>query len=251
MQSFSCNAKLCFVNIERPQTRSRLGQLLYVMLSEATFVHSVWHFGCNQDTKTKQWQRVGQSGRSEFMSTALWHCLLTMSICLSTIQPLLHKQQILGRFPRKQTWPAVECCSSSAVDLRFCWSVPRSGAVSGWSLLLFCQKATKERTEEKTARLHPSQVAYIYGRSSVRGTQHREWLCNEKAIAVLAECHSEILEGCYKLFPKRWFCWKHLCSLSSLSPYFSTDSLTLFFVLLLLNLSTTQCLRFLLFRLKI
>ena len=77
-----------------------------------------------------------------------WQCLLAcrwFNLCFN-------KQQIFGRFPRKQTWPAVECCSSSAVDLRFCWSVPRSGAVSGWSLLLFCQKATKE-TEQKTARL--------------------------------------------------------------------------------------------------
>ena len=80
----------------------------------------------------------------------------------------------------------MECCSSSAVDLRFCWSVPRSGAGSGWSLLLFWQKANEERTEEKTARLlHPSQVAYIWGQSSVRGTRPstyatQTWLCNEK-----------------------------------------------------------------------
>ena len=131
------------------------------------FVHSVWHFGCNKATKTKQWQRVGQSGCSGFMSTALWQCVLAcrrLNLCFN-------KQQIFGRFPRKQTWPAVECCSSSAVDLRFCWSVPRSGAGSGCSLLLFCQKATKERTEEKTARLlHPSQVAYICGPSYA--TQH-------------------------------------------------------------------------------
>ena len=45
--------------------------------------------------------------------------------------------------------------------------------------------------------------------------RHRQWLCNEKAIAVLAGRRSEVLEGCCKLFPKRWFCWKHLCSLSS------------------------------------
>ena len=99
-----------------------------------------------------------------------WQCLLAsrrFNLCFNKV-----KQQIFGRFPRKQTWPAVECCSSSAVDLRFCWSVPRSGADYGWSLLLFCQKATKERTEEKAARLlHPSQVAYIYNPSSVRGTR--------------------------------------------------------------------------------
>ena len=102
------------------------------------------------------------------MSTALWQCLLAcrrLNLCFN-------KQQIFGRFPRKQSWPAVECSSSSAVDLRFCLSVPRSGTGSGCSLLLFCQKATKERTEEKTARLlHPSQVAYICGPSTVRGTR--------------------------------------------------------------------------------
>ena len=57
------------------------------------------HFGCNQDTKTKQWQRVGQSGRSGFMSTALWQCLLTMSTCLSTIQPLLQQTTSIWKIP--------------------------------------------------------------------------------------------------------------------------------------------------------
>ena len=154
---------------------------------------------------------VSLAALAGFMSTALWQFLLAcrrLNLCFN-------KQQIFGRFLRKQTWPAVECCSSSAVDLRFCWSVPRSGAGSGCSLLLFCQKATKERTEEKTARLlHPSQVAYIYGPSSVRGTRpspstnatkHLRDTDNDyvmkKAIAVLAGRRSEILEGCCKLFP--------------------------------------------------
>ena len=59
----------------------------------------MWHFGCNWDTKTKQWQRVGQSGRSGFMSTALWQCLLTMSTCLSTIQPLLQQTTSIWKIP--------------------------------------------------------------------------------------------------------------------------------------------------------
>ena len=54
----------------------RVAALGNYMLSDATFVHSVWHFACNLATKTKEWQRVGQSGRSGFMSTALWQCLL-------------------------------------------------------------------------------------------------------------------------------------------------------------------------------
>ena len=44
-----------------------------------------------------------------------WQCLLAcrwFNLCFN-------KQQIFGRFPRKQTWPAVECCSSSAVDRTF------------------------------------------------------------------------------------------------------------------------------------
>ena len=62
-----------------------------------------------------------------------------------------------------------------------------------------------------------------------QSTRHGQWLCNEKAIAVLARRRSEILERCGKLFSIHEFCWKHLCCLSSWSRYFSTDSLTLFF----------------------
>ena len=152
---------------------TRVAALGSYMLSDATFVHSVWHFGCNWATKTKQWRRVGQSGRSGFMSTALWQYLLTMSTCLSMIEPLLQQTTNIWKIPAQTDLTCsgmlLQLCSGS--DLRFCWSVPRSGAVSGWSQLLFCQKATKE-TEQKTARLlHPSQVAYICGPSSLRGTR--------------------------------------------------------------------------------
>ena len=54
-----------------------------------------------------------------------------------------------GGFPSKQTGPVLKCCSSSAVDLRFGWSVPRSDAGSGWSLLLLCQRATKKEQKRK------------------------------------------------------------------------------------------------------
>ena len=74
----------------------------------------MWHFGCNQDTKTKQWQRVGQSGRSGFMSTALWQCLLTMSTCLSTIQPLLQQTTNIWKIPAQTD---VTC---SGVLCQFC-----------------------------------------------------------------------------------------------------------------------------------
>ena len=155
----------------------RVAALGNYMLSDATFVHSVrvtfWMYWMGHKNKTVTacgsvwplWVHVNCTLTILYLES--WQCLLAcrwFNLCFN-------KQQIFGRFPRKQTWPAVECCSSSAVDLRFCWSVPRSGAVSGWSLLLFCQKATKE-TEQKTARLlHRSQVAYICGPSSVRGTR--------------------------------------------------------------------------------
>ena len=98
MQSFFLQRQAVFCEYRTTSTRSRLGNY---MLSDATFVHSVWHFGCNQlqDTKTKQWQRVGQSGRSGFMSTALWQCLLTMSTCLSTIQALLPQTTNIWKIP--------------------------------------------------------------------------------------------------------------------------------------------------------
>ena len=67
---------------------------------------------------------------------------------------------------------------------------------------------------------------------------------NEKASAVLARRRSEILERWNKLFSFHLFCWKHLCSLSSYSRYFSTDSLALLFVFLLLNVSKKRCLGF-------
>ena len=128
------------------------------MLSDATFVHSVWHFGCNWATKTKQWQHLAALGSCQLhFNNVSWKCLLACRrfyLCFN-------KQQMFGRFPRK---PDVTCSGvlSSAVDFRFCWSVPRSGAVSGWSLLLFCQKATKERTEGKPTRLlHPSQPSCV------------------------------------------------------------------------------------------
>ena len=50
-------------------------------------------------------------------------------------------------------------------------------------------------------------VNRVYARQS---TRHGQWLCNEKAIAVLARRRSEILERCGKLFSFHSFCWKHL-----------------------------------------
>ena len=103
-----------------------------------------------------------------------------------------NKRQIFGRFLRKQMWTAVECCSSSApVDLRFCWSVPQSGAVLGWSLLLFCQKANEKEQKRQLldscipVRLPTSWVGRACEVHDQAPTRHRQWLCYEKAIAVL------------------------------------------------------------------
>ena len=44
-RALSCNITLCFVNFERPQTRSRLGQLHAEWCNFCSL--PVWHFGCN------------------------------------------------------------------------------------------------------------------------------------------------------------------------------------------------------------
>ena len=97
-----------------------------------------------------------------------------------------------------------------AVDLRFCWSVPRSGAGSGWSLLLFCQKANEERTEEKTARLlHPSQVAYIWGQSSVRGT--RRTVDAHASKNVSRSCNRGAARAFWKSSCQAGKIWRQIC----------------------------------------
>ena len=181
------------------------------MLSDAIFVHSVWHFRCSWATKTKQWQRVGQSGCSEFMSTALWQCLLTMSTCLSTIQPLLQQQTT-------NIWkiPAQTDVTCSVVLLQLC-SRPSILLISStiwcrfWlisALLLSESNQRKNRRENRSTCCIPVRLrtSAVHRACEVRDqarTRHRRWLCNEKAIAVLAGRRSEILEGCCKLFPIR------------------------------------------------
>ena len=121
------------------------------MLSDATFnlftpCDILDETGTQKQNSDSVWVSLAALGSCQLhFDNVSWQCLLAcrwFNLCFN-------KQQIFGRFPRKQTWPAVECCSSSAVDLRFCWSVPRSGAGSGWSLLLFCQKTNEERTWQK------------------------------------------------------------------------------------------------------
>ena len=87
------------------------------MLSDAAFVHSVWHFGCNlapqKQNSDSVWVSLAALGSCQLhFDNVPWQCLLAcqrFNLCF-------HEQQIFGRFPRKQMWPAVLCCSSSAVE---------------------------------------------------------------------------------------------------------------------------------------
>ena len=117
---------------------------------------------------------VSQSGRSGLMSTARWQCLLAcrrLNLCVN-------KQQIFGRFPRKTDATCygvlLKLCSRPSILLisSTIWS-------SFWLISApLCQKATKERTKEKTARLlHPSQVHGLRtSGGDARGpTRHKQW----------------------------------------------------------------------------
>ena len=137
----------------------RVAALGNYMLSDATFVHSVWHFGCNLDTKTKQWQRVGQSGRSGFRSTALWQCLLTMSTCLSTIQPLFQQTTNIWKIPAQTD---VTC---SGVLLQLC-SRPSILLISStiWcSFWLISAPLLSESKRRKNRRENCSTAASQWG----------------------------------------------------------------------------------------
>ena len=168
-----------------------------------------------------------------------WQCLLAcwgFNLCFKN-------QHIFGRFSRKQTWLAVECFDS--VDqfqdlVQFLADLCSS----------FVRKQPKREQKRKLldccipVRLHTSAGDWACEVRDQTPMRHTQWLCTEKVIALLAGRRSQILEGCCKLFPKGWFCWKHLCSLSSSSTYFSTNFLTIFYVFFLLNLSTKRCLSF-------
>ena len=233
----------------------RVAALGNYMLSDATFVHSVWHFGCNKATKTKQWQRVGQSGRSGFMSTALWQYLLTMSTCLSMIQPLLQQTTNIWKIPAQTDLTCsgmlLQLCSGS--DLRFCWSVPQSGAVSGWSLLLFCQKATKKQNR-RLLDCCISQVAYICALRSIERARYatKHLRDTDSDYDIVMEKPSRCWLGAVPRY------WKVVASCFQIVSFAENTSVPLaprarisqpilllfFFVFLLLNLSTKQCLRF-------
>ena len=169
----------------------------------------MWHFGCNYDTKTKQWQPgVGQSGRSGFMSTAFWQCLLTMSTCFSMIQPLLQQTTNVWKIPAQTD---VTC---SGVLLQLC-SRPSILLISStiwcrfWLIsapLLSESKRRKDRRENCSTAASQSGCVHLgsierarYATKHLRDTDSDYVM--KKTIAVLAGCRSEILEGCCKLFP--------------------------------------------------
>ena len=112
-----------------------------------------------------------RSGQSGLMSTALYQCLLTMSTWLSTIQPLLQQRTKFWKIPAQTDVTCcgvlLQLCSGPSILLINCTIWCRFWLIS--APLLSESNQRKNRIEEKTARLlHPSQVAYICGRSSVR-----------------------------------------------------------------------------------
>ena len=132
----------CFVNFERPQTRSRLGQL---HAEWCNFLHSVGNLTILDLTGTQN--KIVTACGSVWLLWAHVNCTLTMS--LDNVHLLFQDSNFASKTTNIWNILAqtdVTFCggrSRSAVDLRFCWSAPRTGAVSGWSLLLFCQKATE------------------------------------------------------------------------------------------------------------
>ena len=147
------------------------------------------------------------------MSTSLWQCLLTMSTCLSTIQPLLQQTTNIWKNPAQTD---VTC---SGVLLQLC-SRPSILLISTSSTIwckfwLISAPLLSESNERKNmqkwklldccipVRLRTSAVHQACEVRDQARTRHRQWLGKEKAIAVLAGRRFEILEGCCKLFPIR------------------------------------------------
>ena len=92
-----------------------------------------------------------------------------MSTCLSMIQPLLQQTTNIWKIPAQTDLTCsgvlLQLCSGS--DLRFCWSVPRSGAVSGWSPApLLSESNQRNRTED--CSIAASQSGCVHLRSIER-----------------------------------------------------------------------------------
>ena len=221
----------------------------------------MWHFGCNWDTKTKQWQRVGQSGRSGFMSTALWQCLLTMSTCLSTIQPLLQQTTNIWKIPAQTDVTCggvlLQLCSrpsilliSSTIWCRF-WLISAP--------LLSENKRRKNRRESYSTAASQSGCVQLGSteRATVRDqapTRHRHW-DSDYVMKKPSRCWLGAVPRYWKVvascFQNVSFAENTSAPLAPRARIFQPILLLFFFVFLLLNLSTKRCLRFFLFRLKI
>ena len=153
--------------------------------------------------------------------------------------------------PRPADWAGATFC--------FYAYQPARDPAQIWAFLGLKSVKLEERTEEKTARLlHPNQVAYVHLRSqSIEraryATKHLRDTDSDYVMKKPSRCWLGVVPRYWKVVAS---CFQNVgfaenTSASSLSTYFSTDSHTLFFVFLLLTLSTKRCLRFLLFLLKI
>ena len=153
-------------------------------------------------------------------SDSVWVSLAALGSCqlhfdnvyllMSTIQPLLQQTTNIWKIPAQTDM------TCSGVLLQLC-SRPRPSILLISSTIwcgfwLFSAPVSPESNQRKNRRENCSTAAsqWVRFRTSavhraceVRDqapTRHRQWLCHEKAIAVLAGRRSERLKGCCKLF---------------------------------------------------
>ena len=184
----------------------------------------------------------------------LWahvNCTLTMSTCLSTIQPLLQQTTNIWKIPPQTD---VTC---SGVLLQLC-SRPSILLISstircscGWSLLLLFQKATKERTEENCSTA-ASQSGWLHLRSIERAryaTKHVRDTDSDYVMKKPSRCWLGAVPRYWKVvascFQNVSFAENTSSPLAPRARIFQPILLLFFFVVvfLLLNLSTKPCLR--------
>ena len=113
-----------------------------------------------------------------------WQCLLAcrrFNLCFN-------KQQIFGRFLRKQTWPAVECCSRSAADLRFCSTIWCSFWLISAPLL---SESTRRKNRRENCSTAASQSGCVHLGSTERAryaTKHLRDTDSDYVMKKLSRC---------------------------------------------------------------
>ena len=181
-----------------------------------------------------------------------------MSTCLSTIQPSLQQTKKIWKIPAQTD---VTC---SGVLLQLC-SRPSILLISSmiWcSLWLISAPLLSESNQRKNMRENcstaASQSGCVHLRSIERAryaTKHLRDTDSDYVMKKPSRCWLGAVPRYWKVvascFQNVGFAENTSAPVGSQSTYFLSDSLTLFIVFLLLNLSTKQCLRFFLFRLKI